>query len=220
MLLQFSCSRVRASGDAGRPAPRGFSETRQHALSSVGCPPRPGDGPARAVLMKYGLVILVLALVFPATGAFALLNGVVDTSHSAAGVVVDGSGSIRNSAVLIDPFWVLTSAPLPRLVSPGPALGSSIEFVGYGMAAPGDGSTLCRSGTNVVSARDATTFETFLDVQGREVAVWADAWFGTGRHPVRWNGRSDSGTEMPSGLYLVSFRGVGHAESRKILLAR
>lgn len=328
--------------------------------------------------MKYGMAIVVLALMLPATGAFAILNGAVDTAHPAVGVVVDESGTVMNSAVLIDPSWVLTSAsfatectqgyflvgvdwanpdevypfsavyphseydpdppannialirltlpvsgtsPLPRLVDPGPAVGSSVQFVGYGMAAPGDNNTLRRSCTNVVGARDATTFETsyngagpwvgdqggpgllmvsgtpyvagivswgtedglgvtnstrvssyaafiqgvmannppasapegapgvrilavapdpfcsgteisfvqptpgscrlsVFDVRGREVAVLADGWFGTGLHRARWNGRSDSGSEMPSGLYLVSFRRAGQAESRKVLLAR
>jgi hypothetical protein len=42
-----------------------------------------------------------------------------------------------------------------------------------------------------------------FDVQGRKVAVLADAFASAGWHEIQWNGRGDGGSSVASGLYLL-----------------
>jgi len=60
-------------------------------------------------------LVLVLAV---APRAQAILNGVVETGYPAVGVVTDG-GSAMASAVLVDPWWVMTSASFAVAVDHG-----------------------------------------------------------------------------------------------------
>ena len=59
-----------------------------------------------------------LALVVAAAPASAIINGTFDTGTEAVGVVTDGVTAM-NSAVLIDPWWVLTSATFATAVTDG-----------------------------------------------------------------------------------------------------
>lgn len=60
-------------------------------------------------------LVLVLAAVPPAQ---AIINGTLDSTHTAVGYVTDGA-TAAGSAVLIDPWWVLTSATFATAVSDG-----------------------------------------------------------------------------------------------------
>ena len=61
----------------------------------------------------------VLALALAAAGpAQAIINGVVDTTTGAVGAVTDGVTAM-DTAVLIDPWWVLTSASFATAVGDG-----------------------------------------------------------------------------------------------------
>jgi predicted MPP superfamily phosphohydrolase len=61
---------------------------------------------------------------------------------------------------------------------------------------------------------------TVFDVQGHHVARLCDARMPAGRHDVRWDGRTDAGLAVPSGVYLVGLRAGAYTETRKLVLAR
>lgn len=51
------------------------------------------------------------------------------------------------------------------------------------------------------------------DVLGRAVRRLADGWFAAGRRDVAWDGRDDSGTRVPAGVYFAELR-TRHAAAR------
>jgi len=59
-----------------------------------------------------------------------------------------------------------------------------------------------------------------FDVMGRRVATLAHEMFEPGRHEVRWDGRGESGGEMPSGTYLVRACGNDQIASGTLTLVR
>ncbi len=61
---------------------------------------------------------------------------------------------------------------------------------------------------------------TVYDLAGRKVAVLADRIFQAGPCNVEWNGRTDHGTSLPSGVFLVSLKGDNIHTSRRISLVR
>jgi parallel beta-helix repeat protein len=58
------------------------------------------------------------------------------------------------------------------------------------------------------------------DVSGRRIAALVDGVQGPGRHFVLWNGRSEDGEEMASGVYFVRLQFAREVQSRKIVLVR
>ena len=58
------------------------------------------------------------------------------------------------------------------------------------------------------------------DVSGRRIAALVDGVQGPGRHFVLWNGRSENGEEMASGVYFVRLQFAREVQSRKIVLVR
>ncbi len=58
------------------------------------------------------------------------------------------------------------------------------------------------------------------DLRGRLVRTVLAEERAAGRHEVRWNGRSDSGTPLPSGVYLVQLRGGGASVTQKAVIVR
>ncbi len=73
-------------------------------------------------------VFVLLTSVFVSDG-FAIINGQVETDHAAVGVVSDGVGNM-GSAVLIDSYWVLTSAAFVSVCTDG------FFYVGLDYATP------------------------------------------------------------------------------------
>ena len=65
--------------------------------------------------------------------------------------------------------------------------------------------TVFRSGLrlNYDLARAAATKVAVCGITGEEVAVLASGTRGVGRHAVSWSGRSESGRELPAGVYFV-----------------
>jgi hypothetical protein len=57
-------------------------------------------------------------------------------------------------------------------------------------------------------------------VTGRKVRTLADQDMAAGRYELAWNGRDDSGTRMPSGIYFYRVSAPGLHDVRKIHLAR
>jgi flagellar hook assembly protein FlgD len=58
------------------------------------------------------------------------------------------------------------------------------------------------------------------DVHGRHVATLLDGSAPAGLHRVSWNGKTDRGISMPSGVYQYQLQAEGWAISRKMVLAR
>jgi hypothetical protein len=58
------------------------------------------------------------------------------------------------------------------------------------------------------------------DALGRKVAVLADRTMTAGVHDTVWNGRSDSGQTLGSGLYLYRFEAGAHRGNGKMMLLR
>ncbi|NBC17864.1 MAG: T9SS type A sorting domain-containing protein [Bacteroidetes bacterium] len=61
---------------------------------------------------------------------------------------------------------------------------------------------------------------TVYNVLGAKVAVLVDASQSAGHHEVAWDGRNDSGTLVPSGLYLYRLETPGQTHSRKMVLMK
>jgi hypothetical protein len=58
------------------------------------------------------------------------------------------------------------------------------------------------------------------DVRGRMVAEVFEGILPQGQHAVSWDGRSTSGSELPSGIYFFSFRAGSFHATRKAMLIR
>jgi hypothetical protein len=60
-----------------------------------------------------------------------------------------------------------------------------------------------------------------FDITGQRVSTLVDQKLGTGRHTIRWNGISDAGHEVPTGVYLYRITTAdGLTESRRMILLR
>lgn len=69
------------------------------------------------------------------------------------------------------------------------------------------------------SAVSVVTLKVY-DVLGREVATLVNNVQAPGSHVVRWNGKSDSGEQVSSGIYLYQLRAGSLVMTRKMLLIR
>jgi flagellar hook assembly protein FlgD len=58
------------------------------------------------------------------------------------------------------------------------------------------------------------------DVHGRRVRVLLSGVTGSARHQTSWDGRSEQGDDVPTGLYYLRATLKGREISRKILLIR
>jgi hypothetical protein len=58
------------------------------------------------------------------------------------------------------------------------------------------------------------------DVRGRLVRTLVEAPLAAGAHTVRWDGRSDAGVAVASGVYLVELVAGGSRSEHKMVLAR
>ncbi|WP_397546138.1 S8 family serine peptidase [Rhodothermus marinus] len=61
---------------------------------------------------------------------------------------------------------------------------------------------------------------TIYDLLGRRVRRLVDGVPGTGRHTITWDGRSDAGIEVASGLYFVRLEIGGKVETRPLVYVR
>lgn len=69
-------------------------------------------------------------------------------------------------------------------------------------------------------ARAGTARLEVFDVCGRRVAILAGGPVEAGRHEVVWDGRADSGREVPSGTYYARLVAMGETITRKMTLVR
>ena len=58
------------------------------------------------------------------------------------------------------------------------------------------------------------------DLLGREVAALDEGEKSAGRHEAVWDGRNESGSRVPSGVYLYRLESGGQAETGKMTLLR
>ncbi len=63
------------------------------------------------------------------------------------------------------------------------------------------------------------TLEIF-DISGRQVRTLANGTWPAGRHRLVWDGRSDAGTPVSSGIYLYRLSGENFSQIRKLILLR
>lgn len=68
--------------------------------------------------------------------------------------------------------------------------------------------------------RDGPATVTIHDARGRRVRTLLDGALEAGRHTLAWDGRSDGGGELPSGLYLARARAAGDVQTLKLVLVR
>ncbi len=61
---------------------------------------------------------------------------------------------------------------------------------------------------------------TVYDVSGRLVATLADETRGAGEHALLWQGRDQSGRQLPSGAYYLRLESEGRVDHRKIMLLK
>ena len=58
------------------------------------------------------------------------------------------------------------------------------------------------------------------DMQGHRVATLNSGEMGAGEHEVQWDGRSDAGQSVASGVYLVNLRQGEQLQSRRVVLLK
>ncbi len=58
------------------------------------------------------------------------------------------------------------------------------------------------------------------DVRGRRVAVLVDEPRPLGRYEVTWDGRDESGAEVPSGVYFIRMNADGESRRQKVMITR
>jgi len=61
---------------------------------------------------------------------------------------------------------------------------------------------------------------TVFDLRGRRITEFFDAGQGVGGHQVRWDGRDESGRQVPSGAYLIRLEAAGKITTRRLALIR
>jgi len=59
-----------------------------------------------------------------------------------------------------------------------------------------------------------------FDIRGTPVRTLVEGWRGPGVHKATWDGRSDDGSPLPSGIYFYSLRAGELATTRKMLLLK
>jgi flagellar hook capping protein FlgD len=68
--------------------------------------------------------------------------------------------------------------------------------------------------------KSGATSVRIFDLQGRAVATLVQATMSPGVYRVRWNGQSDNGQELASGVYFVRVAGLGSSGSARIMMIK
>ena len=69
-------------------------------------------------------------------------------------------------------------------------------------------------------AKSSSVKLAIYDLLGKRVRILADGLFRSGRHQVDWDGHTDSGSPLGSGVYFAKMETDGKSSSRKIVLLR
>jgi flagellar hook assembly protein FlgD len=84
-------------------------------------------------------------------------------------------------------------------------------------------------GPNPFSARTEIAFElaeaahttlTVYDVMGRKVATLVDRPMPSGPHAVAWNGHSDQGSKLASGVYFYRLSAGDVSQTKRLVIVR
>jgi hypothetical protein len=73
---------------------------------------------------------------------------------------------------------------------------------------------------NLYTPRGSAALVTIVDVSGRVVRTLADDWQPEGRRDLLWDGRMDSGTEAPTGLFFVRAESGGQRSILRVVRLR
>lgn len=164
-----------------------------------------GDGGGRICLDKAPSTNRITGVNCAATPGLVILPRVVGFrsdggSPCAMGTDRCGSPSVPAAYVTVDvPVADLSAGPL-RVLGPNP-FGRSTRF-SFGLD------------------RAATVRMSVYDILGRKVRTLTAGGLGAGPHAVEWDGTSDDGKALPSGVYVVRLDRGGTAEARKVTLIR
>ena len=69
-------------------------------------------------------------------------------------------------------------------------------------------------------ASDARTSLKVYNLAGQLVRTLVDGSISAGTHEMVWNGRSDSGKRVPTGVYLVRFESGTYTATKKAVVVR
>jgi flagellar hook assembly protein FlgD len=88
----------------------------------------------------------------------------------------------------------------------GPISGTAVVATGSALRAPWPNPTQGAISTQFAVARAANLKLSVVDLQGREVRVLASGTYQPGLYQVSWDGRTNHGTMIPSGIYLLRYQ--------------
>ena len=122
------------------------------------------------------------------------------------------------AGLLNGPAWLASScAPIPTSVSPPDVPATALDLR-VEPAVPNPFNP--RTTVAFTLGSSGRTLVRVIDAAGRHVATLLDDHLVTGRHEVRWNGRTDAGSEAASGIYFVSVQSGELRRAAKIVLVR
>jgi hypothetical protein len=119
-----------------------------------------------------------------------------------------------------DPVWVESDAPIDYLRT-----GSDEETVN-GLPS---GFTLSQNYPNPFNAETRLSFAlpvgstvtlSIYDMLGRQVKILANGFYQAGVHQLTWDGRSDSGERLSSGVYFYTIKSDSLNDSKKMLMLK
>jgi flagellar hook assembly protein FlgD len=84
--------------------------------------------------------------------------------------------------------------------------------------------TPTRVGNNVnvrfeIKSRDVTTIEVY-NIKGQKVRTLVNSNFSSGQHQTTWNGRTDNGTPVSSGMYFFRMKSGTYSATKKVVLIK
>jgi hypothetical protein len=185
-----------------------WSAARPEVVMDVATVPRPSAG-------NY-----LIEVALTGTAGFSLQVGARDASGGYRSVVVDGSALPGESL-----YYVLSNAADPDSaleirdcdpagIRPVPPGGGGLDW----MIRP---NPAVRMAEFVISNPTAERIGiAIFDVTGRRVATLVDTRMAAGEHRVRWNGVTDSGARVSSGVYWVRVESAGRGGTKRLVYIR
>ena len=95
------------------------------------------------------------------------------------------------------------------------------HYIGTQMTSRGTGTAFDAAS---VDSKGYSTFRNYVlrsfDIHGRLIRTLDEKPGQAGRHEVTWDGRSDSGEAVSTGIYFISLKAGDLQQTRKVLLTR